>query len=324
MSVQYILQQTGFKMGLNPSVQEQRSVLLRFVNTAAREIYQTSDMAGILEEQYFKVNPNQTIALPDYIGQVRAMREADSHAALNLSQMRPRYNQYNWQDEWRNWRVKGLSALQQSIRNQSGLVISVPAIETPAISVSIVGSTDDSSSISETIQMTSISIQTANNYTEISAITKNAVNNYDVTIADIDGNQLSYIANDKLKAEFQIIDVSNAPWLLPNTNPVIGWVEVLYKKALPWLQNDTDEFPAKGYDEVIIAKCFQLYFEEQGNIQLAIAFQTKATGLLAQIHEDANRGTDDTVAFVENPHDRIQPRTGFGRDWRQAWRIVGR
>jgi hypothetical protein len=172
--------------------------------------------------------------------------------------------------------------------------------------------------------MDTIEKSSVNTYLDISSFTKTSVSQYDVIMADIDGNQISYLANNKLKAQFQIVDVSAAPWFPPNVNPMLGWIEVLYKKALPWFQNDNDEFPAVGYDEVIITKCLQLWYEEQNNIQVALSYYQKAQQLLAQIHEDANRGTDDAVALVENPHDIINPRIGFGRDWRYAYRITGR
>ena len=324
MALQYILQQVGYKAGLNPGDTGQRSVLLRFVNTSAKELWEMSDMSGSLMEQYFKVNANQEIALPDYVGSVRAMRQAWEHIALKLSQMRPRYNQFNWSDEWRNWRIKGLHTLQAALTNQSQLLLNVEAVETPPITVNVSGSSAGSSIISETVIMNATQVPTVNEYNDVTAFTKTAVSQFNVVMADIDGNQISYLANNKLKAQFQIIDVSSAPWFPPNVNPLLGWIEVLYKKALPWFQNDNDEFPAVGYDEVIITKCLQLYYEEQGNINLATAFYQKAQQMLAQIHENANRGTDDEVALVENPHDIINPRIGFGRDWRYAYRITGR
>jgi len=324
MPLSYILSQVGKKMGMNPSVDSQRSVMLRFVNEAAVELYQQSDMAGCLEEQCFKINANQTIALPDYVGQIRAMREQYSQIAITLSQMRPRYNQFNWPDGWRNWRVKNLQTLQTSLTNQSTLVLTVKAVENPPIVVNISGAVDGSANISESVTMDALSKETVNAYLDVSSLTKNAHSTYDVYASDIDGNQISYIANDKLKAKFQIVDISTSPWYPPNINPLLGWVEVLYKKALPYLENDNDEFPAVGYDNVLVNKVLQLYYEESGNLQAAISYQQKATQSLAQIHEDANRGTDDVVSMCANPHDEINPRVGFGRDWRYAYRITGR
>jgi hypothetical protein len=320
----YVLQQIGYKVGLNPADSGQRAVLLRFANTAAKELYSISDMSGCLEEQYFKINADQTISLPEYVGQIRAMRESWSHIAIKLSQMRPRYNQFNWTQEWRNWRIKGLQTLQTSLQNQSKLIVSATTIEsTPAI-INISGPSIGSTNVSETITLSSTPIQTSNTYLDVSAFTRNTVGQYDIILSDIDGNQISYIPNNKLKAQFQIIDISTSPWFPPNVNPLLGWVEVLYKKSLPWFQNDNDEFPVPGYDEVWINKCLQLWYEEAKDIQTATAYYQKAIALLAQIHEDANRGTADEVAFVENPHDRINHRTGFGRDWQYAYRITGR
>jgi hypothetical protein len=203
-------------------------------------------------------------------------------------------------------------------------LISASNIEsTPAI-VNISGPSIGSTIVSETITLLSTPAQTLNTYLDVSSFTRNTVGQYDIILSDIDGNQISYISNNKLKAQFQIIDISTSPWFPPNVNPLLGWVEVLYKKSLPWFQNDSDEFPVTGYDEVWINKCLQLWFEETKDIQTATAYYQKSVMLLAQIHEDANRGTADEVAFVENPHDRINHRTGFGRDWQYAYRITGR
>lgn len=311
-------------MGMNPSDSSQRAILLDKVNTAAKELYNISDMAGSLEEEVFKVNGNQTIAFPDYMGNIRAMRESYDRRAINLSQMRPRYNQFNWENGWRTWRQKGLHALQTSLKNQSTLTLSVANIETPPVIVNISGPSIGSSMLSETVVMDALSKQTVNTYLDIAAFTKTTVNQWDIILADADGNQISYLAANKLKALFQIMDISDAPWFFPSTNPLFGWVEVLYKKALPWFSNDNDEFPAPGYDDVIVYKCLQSWYEDQNNAPSAVNYYQKANLILAQIHEDANRGTDDVASMVEHGHDKMNHRVGFGRDYRFAYRITGR
>jgi len=324
MGLQYILKQVGFKVGLNPADNDQREVLLRFVNEATKELYHMSDMAGCLEEQYFKVNADQTVSLPEYVGQIRAMREAASHVAIKLSQMRPRYNQFNWPDEWRNWRLKGMQTLQAPLLNQSALTIKVKAVETAPITVDIVGATDGSARSSETIVMDAVSKQTTNAYFDVSTFTKQAYSQYDVTLYDIDDNQISFIPNNCLRAQFQVVDISSSPWTTPNTGSDFGWVEVLYKKALTWFSDDNDEFPVQGYDNIIVNKCLQLYFEENGNAKMAMAYYQKAQQSLAQIHEDTNRGTEDMVSMAGHPHDDMLNRVGFGRDYRYAYRVTGR
>ena len=85
-------------------------------------------------------------------------------------------------------------------------------------------------------------------------------------------------------------------------------MEILYKKKLPYLSADGDEFPAQGYDNVVVNKMLQLWFEEQGKIDLAMQYDAKATRSLARKHEEENRATQDTVAFTENTHDNLNPR----------------
>lgn len=273
-------------------------------------------MAGSLREQIFRVNGDQEIALPWYVGQLRAVRELDSQISWHVNQMRPRYNQFNWPDMWRNYRLKGLSALQVSIRNQSILTVSVPQIEAPPVVVTITGSTATSSSVSESLTMNTLTVQTQNSYLDITAIKKNVVNQFDITVTNIDGLLVSTIPNNQLQAQYQIIDVSLAPWLNQTTGKLDHYVEILYKQALPWFSNDADEFPALGYDDVVVAKSIQLWYEQQGNAPLTVAFQQKSTMLLAQIHEDANRGAEDCVALVENPHDMLSPRERANRPTR--------
>jgi len=324
MALSYIISQVARKMGQNPSDSTQRAVLLQFINSAAKELYHMSDMAGCYMEQCFKINANQTIALPDYVGQVRAMREQYSRTAIQLSQQRPRYNQDNWPQEFRNWRIKGLQTLQTSLSNQSQVVISVAAVENPPVVINIAGPSDVSAMQNEAIVMSTTSVTSVNSYNDITLFSKTTSNKYNVIMSDIDGNQISYIACDKLKAQFQIVDISGMPWFPPNINPLLGWVEVLFKAALPYLSNDTDEFPAIGYDDVIVTKTLQLWYEEQNQSETATGYYQKARQMLAQIHEDANRGTDDCASLCEHGHDMMNHRTGFGRDWKYAYRITGR
>src|ERR1017187_2672651 len=139
MSVGYILTNAGNKMGLNPSVPSNRSVLLRYLNEAAPELYSQADLVGTLMEQTFKVNGDQTLTLPSYVGELRAIREQASMQVWHLNQMRPRYNQFNWTDMWRNFRLLGKRALMATVTNISKGVITVVSVETPPIVVTVSG-----------------------------------------------------------------------------------------------------------------------------------------------------------------------------------------
>lgn len=321
MSVGNILSIAGAKMGINPS-SSGRTTLLRFLNEAANELYTQADLAGSLYEQVFKVNGDQTISCPVYVGQVRAIREYNSMQPWHINQMRPRYNQYNWKDMWRNFRLKNKQPLMATVVNQSQGVITVPAVELPFVVVTVSGPTLTAELATETVILDSTSKNTVNNYTDYNAVTKDRVNLYNITLSDIDGKVLTVIPNNEKEAKYQIIDISSSPWLPSSTSQMDNYVEILYKKTLPYLSLDSDEFPAIGYDHVIVNKMMQLWAEEQNKGDVASAYDAKATRTAARIHEDQNRATEDLVALVSNPHDTLRRRVGSGR--RRRYSMQGR
>ncbi len=313
MSVEYILNQTGVKIGLNPNVSTDRSVLLRFLNEGARELYMQADLPGSILEQVFKVNGDQTITLPWYVGPIRGLREQASMQVWHLNQQRPRYNQFNWQDMWRNYRTKNKQALQTSIHNEAQLIITTPAVEVQPVVISILGTTILGSQIVETVTMNAVSKTTVNAWKEpIYSIKKDRFNNYDITVSDVDGMVLSVIPNCMKAAEYQVIDVSACPWLNQNTSPLDNYMELLFKQTLPYLFLDDQEFPANDYDDVVVNKMLQLWSEEQGKVELAKAYMMKATYLAGMLKQQQNTATEDCVALVANTHDTMLKRIGTG------------
>ena len=313
MPVKYILAQVGAKIGLNPSAAASRAVLLRYLNEAADELYTECDITGSLMEQTFKVNGNQTISMPLYVGAIRAVRESASQNAIKLNQMRPRYNTINWVDGWYNYRLKNTQALQASITNVSPVVVTVASVETPNVVVSITGSTATAQQVTDTFVMSSTSVNGTVSFTDIVGATKTIINGCDVVVSDIDGKLLTTIPNNELEARYQILDVSLAPWFSASAGGDANYVEVLFKKRLNILSNDNDEFPAQGYDNQLVNKCLQLYYEEQGKVEIAQAYDQKATRGLVRKKEEQNKATEDMVSVSRNPHDTILPRIRRGR-----------
>lgn len=312
MSVGYILKLAGSKMGLDPSDTNSRSVLLRFLNEAAAELYMQADPPGSLVEQVFKINGDQTLSLPAYVGKIRGMREAASMQAWHVNQLRPRYNQFNWPDMWRNFRLRGKSPLMATVTNQSVGVITVKEVENPPIVITLAGPTADASHVIETITMDATEKETENAFLDYESVTKNRQNKFDVTLADVDGKVLTVIPNNELSSQYQIVDISSCPWISQSTSRVDNYIEVLYKKKLPYLSEDGDEYPAFDYDNVVVNKMMQLWMEEQNKADAAQLYDAKATRSSARINEDQNKATEDMVALVAHPHDTLLKRIGTG------------
>ena len=57
----------------------------------------------------------------------------------------------------------------------------------------------------------------------------------------------------------------------------------------------------------------QLWAEEQNKPEIALAYDSKATRSMARKTEDQNRATEDEIALVRNPHDRIHARVSGSR-----------
>lgn len=312
MAVKYILNRVAAKMGLNPQDPNNRLVLVGYLNEAARELYAQSDMVGSLMEQVFKINGDQTLSLPAYVGKIRAIREFASMQQWHINQMRPRYNQFNWPDMWRNFRLKNKQCLMASVDNQSVGVITVPVIENPPIQVTVSGPTINSYLVNETVILNACTVQTKNVFLDYTAVKKDRVGQYDISLSQVDGKLLTVIPNNQMAAMYQIIDVSACPWLPMNTSVNDNYMEVLYKKTLDWLSDDADEFPAFDCDDVLVNKMMQLWKEENDKTETAAAYDAKATRTLARLHEDQNRETEDMVAFVANTHDTMLKRIGTG------------
>lgn len=316
MPLGYVLNQLGNKLGLDPGTDQQpgedRPILLRIANEAARELYPQADFPGSLMEQVFKINGDQTISMPSYVGPLRGMREYASMQTWHINQMRPRYNQFNWTDMWRNYRLKNKQALQNSVVNQSFGIITVKSVEDPPIVVTVSGPTDQATLINESVTMDSVSKSTVNVFLDYSAVKKDRVNTVDVTLSDVDGRVLTVIPNYDKQAMYQIVDVSACPWLPMNTSPLDNYIEVLYKQKLKYLFYDADEFPAFDLDDALVNKGIQLTKEEQDKIEVAQAYDTKATRTAARVVEDQNRATEDCVALVANFHDTVLKRIGTG------------
>ena len=86
--------------------------------------------------------------------------------------------------------------------------------------------------------------QLENNFIEVFSITKDVVNNNDITLigADESGNEteLAVIPNNRLSAIYTIINVSQLPFGGENGTSY-RYVDVLYKEPLSQLSDDGDE-----------------------------------------------------------------------------------
>ena len=102
MSIEYILDRVGKKLGINPSDNHQRAIMLDYLNEAAQELYEESDMVGSLVEDSFYVQGNKTIALPSNVSSIRAIREKESKYPWKIANLTERYSRNNLEQDDRH------------------------------------------------------------------------------------------------------------------------------------------------------------------------------------------------------------------------------
>ena len=116
MSVEYILDRFGKKIGMSPSDTSQRALLLDYLNEAAQELYEQSDMPGCLEEAEFYVQGDKTVALPANVYAIRGIREkSGNNAEWETEALTAHYRENNWASDNNKFRVIGYSPLKVSL-----------------------------------------------------------------------------------------------------------------------------------------------------------------------------------------------------------------
>ena len=271
MSVAYILDRVGKKLGINPNDNHQRSIMLDYLNEGAQELYEESDMVGSLVEDSFYVQGNKTIALPSNVSSVRAIREKESQYPWNLSNLVERYARNNIEQDDRTWRIKGYEPFKVTPTSFASMKATATQSMTD-ISLTVVGTRSDASRFVETVDMDATSNTFSTTFTAIESIIKSDVCTYDISIKQSDDTVVAVIPNNEKESSYLIVDVSEYPWESDAAQDDTHTLEVLYKKKLPYLSKDSDEFPADGYDNILVNKVMQLFMEEQGKIEEAMLY----------------------------------------------------
>jgi len=327
MSVEYILDRFGKKVGMLPSDTNQRALLLDYLNEAAQELYEQSDMPGCLEEAEFYVQGDKTVAMPADVYVIRGIREkSGTNVAWDTEALTARYRENSWDSDHNKFRVKGYSPLKVSLP----VGITGAANSTDKLKVRWYGVTttdDDYEVVVKTTHSESYLLSVAGTVALVSANDTATLPNLSVPFTDIvsftrtnkptatvglvqlidftDSTVYAEIPSNSMESRYLIVDVSEFPFSSTAASDDSHTLQVLYKKTLPRLQNDTDEFPAFGYDNILVSKCMELFLEEQGKIEEAILHDRKASRSLGRRQADLERGQEQRVVFKRHNHDKL-------------------
>jgi len=349
MSVEYILDRFGKKIGMSPSDTSQRALLLDYLNEAAQELYEQSDMPGCLEEAEFYVQGNKTVAMPADVYAIRGIREkAGTNAEWETEALTARYRENSWETNHNKFRVKGYSPLKISL--PTSITEATGSANTNKISVKSYGPTTASDTIyvvadinglfveEAKVSMTGTDLASASGYSAVdfsgdepikdiksfsrtrtlSVTTGSHTNPVTGITGEVAGHGLTQLVDTAdtsivyaeilpghEESRYLIVDVSEFPFSSTADQDDSHTLQVLYKKTLAVLRNDRDEFPAIGYDNILVSKCMELFLEEQGKVEEAILHDRKATRSLSRRQADLERSQEQRVVFKRHNHDKL-------------------
>ena len=286
-----IITELAQELGRDLNKPSDRSWILSQVNHAAREIYDTDTIVGCEREKIFTLGvEDQQVALPWYVDRCIGVRDYDLREAIEQVDMRPRYMNSAWsrqsqQYPYRQWRIKGESALSKNLLDEASLTISLPDGTTAprAFSVTIVGSNSQSARLTEVVNFAAgdRTKTTDNFFAEVFSIMKTEATTYDLTVTDVQGREVSSIPSHLKRAAFMLLQVMDRGESKAQTQ----LVEILYKQRFELFVNDTDSFTAgDSYDKCIYWKTLEhIYAKQDGKEDKAAMCGNKAQVLLANI-----------------------------------------
>jgi len=298
-----ILQELSAETGISLTVPLERAMLISRINRAAKELYETKNLFGSIFESVFDIGVEcNQISLPWYVKTVLGMRYYDGRMAIEFEDIVNRYFQsLNTEIWYLKFRTQEKNSLAREISNQSQLIFSIPVVESEDINITVIGTTDAASERKEIVNIPAGSLlgNTIGLYKDpVKTIRKDRVTTNDITIKDIEDNELGVIPNHLERSEYNIIQILDST--SPPSNSNMDGIEVIYERPFSPFVNDEDEFVfGDTYDDAIIWK----YLEHRSKTpEQALAYQIKIKQLIANIWQKAKMGVKQKLSFKRGPY----------------------
>lgn len=296
----------------------QKSLVVTRVNQAAKEVYESEDLAGSLREIVLDLDTDtQQVTLPFFVGHVRKIRYHDARLAVTLQDQQPRYHYGLSNEVWPlQFRLLPNSPIARDLDNYSTVTVSIPQADTKEFSVILVGTTNNSHRVSETLTFAigETSKESQSNFAAFESIRKNKITAFDVTIKDADENIIAIIPNADFKVEYQVLQVLDSE-VSNNQN----FIELLYKTRFFPFQNDYDSFPCgDSYDDAIFYKYVEHELTREKDAEGAVAALAKSSEIIERVTRDASSGIEKKINFGPNPYSGMA-RFAIGRSRRSRY-----
>lgn len=323
MSLQAILTDIASELHIPLNTDDEISWAVSKVNAVAKELYEGQDITGCLREQTFNLDTDtkesSLVALPFYVDQLRGIRFSMLPGGkIPMNDMRPRYH------TGRGWGANAYSVpfritreqatLKRDIANASVLTFSVAEAEPTDIIIHIVGETNNAARYSESVTLSAgeLSVDSVGNYiTTPVNLEKETVSQQDITISDVDGNELAVIPNFELKPAYKWLELVDAnagvSSFLPTYTSFTA-IDILYKLRYQPFRDAFDEFICGPKFDRAIFYQFAAWYEGQkpGSENRAMGYLQAAQTIIANIQRDTEGAREMEIEFGRNGYESCQ------------------
>ena len=269
-------------------------LLLIKINAAAREIWNSIDLPGFLEEDYFEVPDVGYITLPYRVYSIRGVKICDYSLATELHGPVPAYGDSFYMAYNLRWRILKTTPLEESISEATTLKFTAYLPEAADVDIYMSGPTDTAARINEkvTLKAGNTSVTSVNRFTDLYLLEKSARTASDIIVTDGADKRVAYMPSHILEARNTLIEVGN-------TTPGVC-VAVLYKPYLPPLIDDLDTFP-EPYGHALAIKVLEwLKIDSKDELDHAGALAVKSSSLVERISADSETGLIKPVRNKRN------------------------
>ena len=253
-------------VGFQPTDDDKRAQLLRWINRAGRELWDSHDLPGSLLEQTFSLADaanDQTniwqITFPWYVDQLRGVRYPNSYDKVNLVSPHPRYHARPWKQPFLQWRIMRDSPIFRELSASVRLRVTLANAESDDLVVTLITESQDAarqvtelsfaSGVAASQDDTFFADPTMPNGGVIS-IRKDLVTDYDIIIKEvISGTEIARIPNRLFTSSYKVVQIHD------ETKGVFeACVDVLFKTPYIPLWHDSDVFVHQKLEDALVWK----------------------------------------------------------------------
>ena len=233
------------------SIEDQRNTLIDLLQESADLMWSLLDCNKIHREITLVVPPNQIVALPNIVGELKGIKEHSTDTPVDLEAcMTPKFVSDLSLYKFKNWRDLGESPIHTDLNSVDRLTIVSSVIESTPVTLKVLGQTNLANRVEEEVVLNVSPTYTTKLFgPAINAIVCLTERTGNIVIKQSDGTEIATLYNNESKTRYKLIDVSEYSW---QSDTALGetFIDLCYKIAKTKLLNDADSFYAgDDYDD---------------------------------------------------------------------------